>query len=107
VRPLELYHDRLIAYSLGNFATYYGISVEGIRGIAPILLCTLDDEGRFVSGRIEATMQIRPAGPSLDPAHGVVELLRRLTDVAFPQGLLSIAENGQLARRDGNLSQIR
>jgi len=34
-------------------------------------------------------------------------MLRRLTDVAFPQGLLSIAENGQLARRDGNLSQIR
>ena len=35
VRPMELYRDRLIAYSLGNFATYYGISVEGIRGIAP------------------------------------------------------------------------
>jgi poly-gamma-glutamate capsule biosynthesis protein CapA/YwtB (metallophosphatase superfamily) len=35
---MELYRDRLIAYSLGNFATYYGISVEGIRGIAPILL---------------------------------------------------------------------
>ena len=48
VRPLEIYKDRLIAYSLGNFATYYGISVEGIRGIAPILLVTLDDEGRFV-----------------------------------------------------------
>ena len=39
-----------IAYSLGNFATYYGISVEGIRGLAPILLVTLDDEGRFVVG---------------------------------------------------------
>ena len=38
VRPMEIYRDRLIAYSLGNFATYYGISVEGIRGIAPILL---------------------------------------------------------------------
>ena len=50
VRPMELYHDRLIAYSLGNFATYYGISVEGIRGIAPILQFTLDDDGRFVSG---------------------------------------------------------
>ena len=34
---VENYHDRLIAYSLGNFATYYGISVEGIKGIAPIL----------------------------------------------------------------------
>jgi poly-gamma-glutamate capsule biosynthesis protein CapA/YwtB (metallophosphatase superfamily) len=107
VRPLELYHDRLIAYSLGNFATYYGISVEGIRGIAPILLCTLDDDGRFVSGHIEATTQIRPAGPSLDPTHGVIELLRTLTDTAFPQGLLSISEDGKLTRRDGNSSQNR
>ena len=60
VRPLEIYKDRLIAYSLGNFATYYGISVEGIRGIAPILLVTLDDEGRFVSGRIEPTRSDPP-----------------------------------------------
>ncbi|MGH8223691.1 MAG: CapA family protein, partial [Woeseiaceae bacterium] len=34
IRGMELYADRLIAYSLGNFATYYGISVEGPRGIA-------------------------------------------------------------------------
>jgi poly-gamma-glutamate capsule biosynthesis protein CapA/YwtB (metallophosphatase superfamily) len=100
VRPMELYRDRLIAYSLGNFATYYGISVEGIRGIAPILLCTLDDEGRFVSGRIQATVQIRPAGPSTDPANAVIELLRTLTETAFPQGPLSISEQGQLVRRE-------
>ena len=107
VRPMELYRDRLIAYSLGNFATYYGISVEGIRGIAPILLATLDDDGRFVSGRIEATAQIRPAGPSLDPAHAVTDLLRTLTDNAFPQGLLGISTDGELARRAGNSSQNR
>src|SRR5688500_4138140 len=55
VRPMEIYHDRLIAYSLGNFATYYGISVEGIRGIAPILIAQLDDEGKFLAGKIAAT----------------------------------------------------
>ena len=99
VRPLELYHDRLIAYSLGNFATYYGISVEGIRGIAPILLLTLDDDGRFVSGKVEATTQIRPAGPSLDPAKSVIALLRTLTGTAFPDGMLQIGEDGTLARR--------
>jgi len=99
VRPMELYHDRLIAYSLGNFATYYGISVDGIRGIAPILLCTLDDDGRFVSGRIEATTQIRPAGPSLDAAGAVVTLLRTLTDSAFPTGTLDIRADGTLAIR--------
>ena len=99
VRPMEIYHDRLIAYSLGNFATYYGISVEGIRGIAPILLVTLDDEGKFVSGRIESTIQIRPAGPAPDPDKGVIRLLQSLTSIAFPNGALVIADDGQLSVR--------
>jgi poly-gamma-glutamate capsule biosynthesis protein CapA/YwtB (metallophosphatase superfamily) len=99
VRPMELYRDRLIAYSLGNFATYYGISVEGLRGIAPILLCELDNEGRFVAGRIEPTIQLRPAGPSLDPARTAVTVLRTLTLAAFPDGTLGIAEDGTLLRR--------
>jgi poly-gamma-glutamate capsule biosynthesis protein CapA/YwtB (metallophosphatase superfamily) len=98
VRPMELYHDRLIAYSLGNFATYYGISVEGIRGIAPVLLVTLDDEGRFVSGRVEATTQLRPAGPSLDPTRAVITLLQSLTGSAFPEGRLRIADDGAISR---------
>ena len=99
VRPMELYHDRLIAYSLGNFATYYGISVEGLRGIAPILLCQLDNEGRFVSGRIEPTIQLRPAGPSPDPARTVITVIRTLTLAAFPDGTLDIAEDGTLSIR--------
>jgi len=98
VRAMELYQDRLIAYSLGNFATYYGISVEGIRGIAPILQVTLDDTGRFESGRVIATTQIRPAGPSLDPSGAVIALLKSLTATAFPAGVLSIADDGTLAR---------
>jgi poly-gamma-glutamate capsule biosynthesis protein CapA/YwtB (metallophosphatase superfamily) len=99
VRPLEIYNGRLIAYSLGNFATYYGISVEGIRGIAPILLVTLDEEGRFVTGRIESTIQVRPAGPAPDPANGVIKLLQSLTAAAFPAGSLHLADDGSLSLR--------
>lgn len=99
VRPMEIYRDRFIAYSLGNFATYYGISVEGIRGIAPILHLTLDDEGKFVSGNIESTIQIRPAGPSIDPVGSVVALLRGLNMSMFPDGLLAIGEDGSLSAR--------
>src|SRR3954471_23980256 len=99
VRAMELYHDRLIAYSLGNFATYYGISVEGIRGIAPILQAHLDDEGRFQSGRVIATTQIRPAGPAPDPVNAVIALLRALNMTAFPDGELNVAEDGTLSRR--------
>jgi poly-gamma-glutamate capsule biosynthesis protein CapA/YwtB (metallophosphatase superfamily) len=102
VRPIEVYNDRLIAYSLGNFATYYGISVEGIRGIAPILFATLDDEGKFVAGRVEPTIQIRPAGPAPDPARGVIKLLQSLTTAAFPNGSLVIADDGSLTRTDAS-----
>ncbi len=36
-RAMELYKNRLIAYSLGNFCTYRSVSVEGIGGLAPLL----------------------------------------------------------------------
>lgn len=99
VRPLELYKDRLIAYSLGNFATYYGIRVDDKRGLAPILFATLDAEGRFVEGRLEATIQVRPRGPAPDPEKKVIALIRELTATAFPDGELVIAEDGRLSRR--------
>jgi hypothetical protein len=73
--------------------------VEGIRGLAPILLVTLDDQGRFVSGHVEATTQIRPSGPSPDPSRGVIKLLQTLTATAFPDGELSIGDDGMLAKR--------
>ncbi|MFZ6014319.1 MAG: CapA family protein, partial [Bacteroidota bacterium] len=36
-RGVEVYKNRFIAYSLGNFCTYRGISVNGINGLAPII----------------------------------------------------------------------
>lgn len=79
VRAMENYDDRLIAYSLGNFATYYGISVDGIRGIAPILVVTFDGDGKFLGGRIYSTVQLRPAGPAIDPGKRALKLIRGLS----------------------------
>jgi hypothetical protein len=62
------------------------------------LLVTLDDEGKFVSGRIEPTQQLRPRGPSHDPDRKVITLLRELTSAAFPDGPLRILEDGGLTR---------
>ena len=96
VRAMELYEGRLIAYSLGNFATYYGISVTGIKGIAPILIATLDGEGRFVEGEIVSTVQLRPAGPSVDPYRRALNLLRGLSVADFGNPGLAFHPDGRL-----------
>jgi poly-gamma-glutamate capsule biosynthesis protein CapA/YwtB (metallophosphatase superfamily) len=83
VRAMEYYKERLIAYSLGNFATYYGISVEGNRGIAPILVTTLDRDGRFVEGQIHSTIQIRPGGPVPDEGRRALKLIQGLSNQDF------------------------
>lgn len=96
VRGMERYKDRLIAYSLGNFATYYGISVSGLKGVAPILTATLDGEGVFVEGEIISTVQRRPAGPSIDKSQRALNAIRDLSTSDF-------GNPGLLFQPDGNL----
>ena len=96
VRGIERYKNRLIAYSLGNFATYYGISVAGIKGIAPILITTLDGEGRFVEGEVISTVQIRPSGPSIDDQQRALNLIRGLSIEDFGEPGLTFLRDGRL-----------
>jgi hypothetical protein len=83
VRAMERYRGRIIAYSLGNFATYYGISVAGLKGVAPILVTRLDGNGEFIDGRVVSTRQVRPAGPTVDPDGEALALLARLSRQDF------------------------
>lgn len=100
VRGMERYKDRLIAYSLGNFATYYGISVAGIKGVAPILTTTLDGDGRFVNGEIVSTVQLRPAGPSIDPKQRALNLIRGLSIEDFGEPGLTFLPDGRILPAD-------
>jgi hypothetical protein len=99
MRPVELYRDRLIAYSLGNFATYYGISVNGIRGTSGVLTARIADNGRFIDARFMPTVQIRPGGPQPDPQKRALLQLRDLTQEAFPAGRLAVREDGVIQRK--------
>ncbi len=96
VRGMERYKDRLIAYSLGNFATYYGISVAGIKGIAPILTATLDGNGKFIGAQIVSTVQLRPAGPSIDPDDRALKLVRGLSVEDFGEPGLMFFPDGKV-----------
>ena len=106
VRGMERYKKRIIAYSLGNFATYYGISVAGIKGIAPILTVTLDGNGEFINGQITSTVQLRPAGPSIDEKQRALNLLRGLSIDDFGSPGIRFMPDGELLPIDrGDVAQ--
>jgi hypothetical protein len=93
-RAMEIYRGRLIAYSLGNFATYYGVSVNAEAGLAPLLVADIARDGRFVAGRIRSAIQIRPAGPAWDPRLTAYRLIRDLTIQTFGTGMFEFADDG-------------
>lgn len=96
VRSTEIYRNRLIAYSLGNFATYYGISVAGLKGVAPILEARLAGDGALVAARIHSTHQLRPAGPTLDPAGRALDWIARLSRQDFGLNAVRFDQQGRM-----------
>ncbi len=96
VRALEFYHDRLIAYSLGNFCTYAGISVAGECGLTLILKADLDSTGKFLSGRIIPAYQKYPGGPRPDSSGRALKLIQTLTRADFPLTGPEIGEDGAI-----------
>ena len=93
-RAMELYRDHLIAYSLGNLATWWGIAVSKSKGLAPILDVKLAPDGRFLEGRIVSARQIRPHGPALDPSAEAYRLIRGLTEADFGEDQFIFSYDG-------------
>ncbi|QOI97944.1 MAG: CapA family protein [Flammeovirgaceae bacterium] len=93
-RAVEVYKDRFIAYSLGNFCTYGGINVSGINGIAPIIKVFTDKSGRFLKGHITSTYQVARDRVKPDPEGRALAKIIALTKKDFPEVPLHFDENG-------------
>ncbi|MEM7551180.1 MAG: CapA family protein [Bacteroidota bacterium] len=93
-RTLELYKDRLISYSLGNFLTYGRFNLRGVNGIAPILKVYTDKEGKFLHGVIIPIKQIGRGEPVIDPDKRVIFKLQDLMKEDFPETPLIISDEG-------------
>lgn len=97
VRGMEVYRGRLVAYSLGNFATYGGMNLKGPNGLTLVLEVRLGADGTFLGGRVHPARQERPGGPRLDPAGEVIPLLRRLSEEDFGADAVQVADDGTLS----------
>jgi hypothetical protein len=97
-RAVEVYKNRFIAYSLGNFCTYKSVSVSGVCGIAPLLKIYINKKGEFLNARIIPVKQTHDGGLQPDSLGAVIKRIRTLTQMDFPQSGLTIADNGLIAR---------
>ena len=98
-RAVDLYKDRFIIYSLGNFATYGRFNLDGPAGMAPIMKVYVDRNGKFLKGQIIATKQIGEGVPVLDGSGEVIERIKQLTKKDFPEGKLLVKSDGLVTRK--------
>jgi poly-gamma-glutamate capsule biosynthesis protein CapA/YwtB (metallophosphatase superfamily)/cell wall-associated NlpC family hydrolase len=101
VRAAELYKDRFIIYSMGNFCTSGDFSISGISGYAPMVKVYTDTKGVFQYGQIISALQKDKTGPIIDESHLAAKEIKRLTELDFPQTGLLISNDGQIERKDG------
>jgi poly-gamma-glutamate capsule biosynthesis protein CapA/YwtB (metallophosphatase superfamily) len=96
LRGMQLFRDRLIAYSLGNFATAgHALSMDGILGQGGILAVTLDAGGTLVSGRF-LPVQLSAGEPHLTSDASIVRRLNALSHKDFGGSAVLVARNHKL-----------
>ena len=95
-RAVEVYNERFISYSLGNFCTFGRFNLNGPNGLAPIVRINVDETGRFITGRIIPAFQPWPGGVRIDTASRVIKKIKELVEVDFPDTKITISDNGEI-----------
>ena len=92
LRGMQFYQGHLIAYSIGNFASYGDFSVDGDLDMSVILRVTLSSAGRFERARIypiQFTGEGRPV-----PGGGAIAFVAQLASEDFGSSAAHILPSG-------------
>ena len=84
-RAVEVYKNRFITYSMGNFCTYSCVSVAGLCGIAPLFQIFTTTKGEFLKAKIIPTRQKKFQAPTYDSGKKAITVIQRLTKKDFPE----------------------
>ena len=94
-RAVEIYNNRFIAYSMGNFSTYSRVNVAGVNGLAPIFRIYTTRNGCFIKAHITPTYQpVEDRTPRFDPGKRVISVIQNLTRTDFPELNIQITDDG-------------
>jgi len=89
LRAMEIYKNKLIAYSLGNFLTYGNMNISGINGVNIILQAELENStGDFLRGKLISIQQVGNGIPAIDETNEGFHLIKDLTSEDIPKSNL-------------------
>jgi poly-gamma-glutamate capsule biosynthesis protein CapA/YwtB (metallophosphatase superfamily) len=96
LRGLQFYRGHLIAYSLGDFASYGDFSTRGILATSMILRVRLSSSGRFEQARLYP-VQLAGAGRPV-PGGSAISFVARLSAADFGAGAARVQPSGVITR---------
>ncbi|MDE6296830.1 MAG: CapA family protein [Muribaculaceae bacterium] len=97
-RGMELYKDKLIMYSLGNFCTPYRMNLKSDTGLAPLVEVKVDSKGNFIDGNIHSFRQQTGVGPRNDSSNEAARKIMNLSTKDFPESSLKISADGKMSK---------
>lgn len=83
-RAGEIYKNRLILYSLGNFCTYKQFGLKGSNAFAPIAFIELNQSGELINFDIKSFIQEKPGVLFPDANESAKNEIFRLSEIDFP-----------------------
>jgi len=99
MRGMEMYKDRLIVYSLGNFCTYGWFQLAGETALSEIVEAKIGPDGKFISGKITSLKQEGRGGPLLDVTNAGLKVVKSLSEADFGANAPKIADDGTISIR--------
>lgn len=98
LRGMEIYKDRLIAYSMGNFATYGMFSLKMETALTAIFEVNIAADGKFLGGKLYAGKQEGKGGPTFDKTNAAIKKVRELSIADFGENAPNIAGDGSFTK---------
>ncbi len=96
VRGMEVYKNRLIVYSLGNFA-FYRFPFAGPTALSLVLETSIGPDGAFLGGRIHPLIQEGQNGPRPDKNGTVINVVRQLSKEDFGATAVNVSTDGTIS----------
>ena len=101
LRAMEVYSDRLIVYSMGNFCGYNQFGTRGgYGGTSMVVEATLTETGALHAAKIHPLALDNLARPRPDPSGAAWAQVRELSAADFPETGVKIKEDGSLTWGD-------